>query len=443
MAGLTQLLLARAGRISPAMRRAAKSEGVAPEQIRIALASGKAVVPCNPIHTGLCPVAIGRQFRTKINANIGRSGETSGLKEELRKIEIAINAGADCVMDLSVGTRLGSLRRRLLAACAVPFGTVPIYEAISRAGGQVENFDPDLLMEVITEQAEQGVDFMTLHAGLLRKYIPLAKQRRAGIVSRGGAIMARWMSDHQRENPLFERWDEVLQICRKHDVTVSLGDGLRPGCIADAGDRAQFAELRTLGRLVERCRDAGVQVMVEGPGHVPFNQIRSQIVRALRVCHDAPFYVLGPVVTDIAPGYDHITAAIGATAAASAGAALLCYVTPAEHLGLPDAAEVRAGIMAFRIAAHAADLAKGLPGARDWDDAMTDARISFNWQRQFQLALDPSVAREIFKRKQPGRDSETADHCTMCGADFCAMRIAAGIRGSGKPKCKVTGKRHA
>ena len=443
MAVSTQLLLARAGRLSPAMRRAAEHEGIPPARIRAALATGAAVIPCNPAHSGLRPVAVGRQFRTKVNANIGRSGEKSSLNEELRKIETALSAGADCVMDLSVGQRLGSLRRRLLAACAAPFGTVPVYEAVSRTGGRVDHFDPDVLMEVIAEQAAQGVDFMTLHAGLLRKYIPLARQRRAGIVSRGGAIMARWMSDRRRENPLYERWDEVLQICRKHDVTISLGDGLRPGCIADAGDRAQFAELRTLGKLVERCRGAGVQVMVEGPGHVPFDQIRSQVDRALRVCGDAPFYVLGPVVTDIAPGYDHITAAIGATAAAAAGAALLCYVTPAEHLGLPDAGEVRAGIIAFRIAAHAADLAKGLPGARARDDAMTDARTSFDWERQFQLALDPPGARQIFRRKQPGRGGATADHCTMCGANFCAMRIAAGIRAPGAARRNSSGQHHA
>ncbi len=434
MALTTQLLLARAGRISPAMRRAASAEGAMPEPIRAALAVGAAVIPCNPAHTGLRPIAIGRRFRTKVNANIGRSGEKSTVRQELRKIQVALDAGADCVMDLSVGPRLGNLRRRLLAACTAPFGTVPVYEAVSRTGGKVERFDPDVLMDVIAEQAEQGVDFMTLHAGLLRGYIPLARRRRAGIVSRGGAILAHWMSARRRENPLFERWDEVLQICRKYDVTVSLGDGLRPGCIADAGDRAQFAELRTLGELVKRCRRAGVQVMVEGPGHVPFDQIRGQVLRALRVCRDAPFYVLGPVVTDIAPGYDHITAAIGATAAAAAGAALLCYVTPAEHLGLPDAAEVREGIIAFRIAAHAADLAKGLPGARARDDAMSDARAAFDWQRQFQLALDPPGARQIFSRKQPGRRGATADHCTMCGANFCALRLSASLRNSGRRK---------
>ncbi len=435
MAFSTQLLQARAHRISTTMRRAAAAEGLDPEQVRAALASGEAVVPCNQAHAGLRPLAVGRRFRTKVNANIGRSTALSAVSHELRKLQVALDAGADCVMDLSVGARLGSLRRRLLAACPAPFGTVPVYEAVSRAGGRVENFDPQILFEVIAEQAEQGVDFMTLHAGLLLRYIPLAKRRRAGIVSRGGAIMAHWMSAHGRENPLYARWDEVLKICRRHDVTVSLGDALRPGCIADASDRAQFAELKTLGELVQRCRAAGVQVMVEGPGHVPFDQIRGNVSRALRVCHDAPFYVLGPVVTDIAPGYDHITAAIGATAAAAAGAALLCYVTPAEHLGLPDAADVRAGMIAFRIAAHAADLAKGLPGARDRDNAMADARVTFDWKRQFQLALDPPCARQRFRSKTPGRGATTADHCSMCGANFCAMRISASIADPGR-HCK-------
>ena len=435
MAFSTQLLQARAHRISTIMRRAAAAEGLDPEQVRAALASGEAVVPCNPAHAGLRPLAVGRRFRTKVNANIGRSTALSSVSHELRKLQVALDAGADCVMDLSVGAGLGSLRRRLLAACPAPFGTVPVYEAVSRAGGRVENFDPRVLFEVIAEQAEQGVDFMTLHAGLLLRYIPLAKRRRAGIVSRGGAIMAHWMSAHGRENPLYARWDEALKICRRHDVTVSLGDALRPGCIADASDRAQFAELQTLGELVQRCRAAGVQVMVEGPGHVPFDQIRGNVSRALRVCHDAPFYVLGPVVTDIAPGYDHITAAIGATAAAAAGAALLCYVTPAEHLGLPDAADVREGMMAFRIAAHAADLAKGLPGARDRDNAMADARVTFDWKRQFQLALDPPCARQRFRGKTPGRGATTADHCSMCGANFCAMRISASIADPGR-HCK-------
>ncbi|MFN2351257.1 MAG: phosphomethylpyrimidine synthase ThiC [Kiritimatiellia bacterium] len=424
----TQLEKARAGRTTAAMRAAAAAENISPDHLRKLLATGQAVLPCNPAHRGLTPLVVGRDFKTKINANIGRSAGRSDTARELRKLRAALAAGADCVMDLSVGANLGALRRRLLAACPRPFGTVPVYEAVSRNGGKVENFDPDVLFKVITEQAQQGVDFMTLHAGLLRRHLPLAHRRLAGIVSRGGAIMAHWMSAHNRENPLYARWDEVLEICRRHDVTVSLGDALRPGCIADASDAAQFAELSALGRLVRRCREAGVQVMVEGPGHIPFNQIKDNMQRAHRVCAGAPFYVLGPVVTDVAPGYDHITACIGATAAAAAGAALLCYVTPAEHLGLPNIAEVTEGIMAFRIAAHAADLAKGLPGARDWDDAMTRARVSFDWPGQFKLALNPDLARRRFRSKSRLRKATKADHCSMCGEGFCAMRVNSKIR---------------
>ncbi len=424
----TQLQLAQAGCLSANMRQAAEQEGCAAERLCSLIASGKAVIPSNPAHKGLCPIVVGRHFKTKINANIGRSMMRSTLEQELQKLHTAIDAGADCVMDLSVGENITALRQALLEACSVPFGTVPIYEAISRLGGRVAQFNPTVLFDVITEQAEQGVDFMTLHAGLLRSYVPLAQNRRAGIVSRGGAILAQWMSEKQKENPLYENWNKILKVCRKHDVTVSLGDGLRPGCIEDAGDSAQFAELETLGELVRSCREAGVQVMVEGPGHVPFDQVKDQVDRALRVCEDAPFYVLGPVVTDIAPGYDHITAAIGATAAASAGAALLCYVTPAEHLGLPDENEVREGIIAFKIAAHAADLAKKLPGALERDNAMTDARVTFNWKRQFELALDPAGAEERFKAKMENQEAVTADHCSMCGAEFCAMRISANIQ---------------
>jgi phosphomethylpyrimidine synthase len=292
---------------------------------------------------------------------------------------------------------------------------------VSRRGEGAGKFEEDVLLDVIRDQAEQGVDFMTLHAGILRDHIGLAARRLGGIVSRGGSIMAVWMLEHGRENPLYERWDEVLDICSKHDVTVSLGDGLRPGCLADASDEAQFAELDVLGFLVKRCRERGVQVMVEGPGHIPFHQIKMNIEKALRVCDDAPFYVLGPVVTDVAPGYDHITASIGATAAAAYGASLLCYVTPAEHLGLPMAEEVREGVFAFRIAAHAGDVARGIPGARDWDDDMSRARASFNWARQFDLAIDSEKARDRFKQ---GAGLNGSDYCSMCGPDFCALKMS-------------------
>ncbi|MFH1477801.1 MAG: phosphomethylpyrimidine synthase ThiC [Verrucomicrobiota bacterium] len=419
----TQLELARVGSVTPAMQAVAQTERVSVEQVVAEIAAGRAVLPLNPAHTRLVPQIVGRKFRTKVNANIGRSAAISCDEIELAKLQTALAAGADYIMDLSVGTCLASLRQAMLAQCPAPFGTVPIYEAVSRTGGAVEAFDPDVLLSVIAEQAVQGVDFMTLHAGLLKAHVPLAMKRLAGIVSRGGAILASWMAARGQENPLYTRWDEVLDICRAHDVTVSLGDGLRPGCQADASDAAQFAELDTLGQLVERCRRRGVQVMVEGPGHVPFGQIQMNVEREIRVCAGAPFYVLGPVVTDVAPGYDHITSCIGATAAAYYGASLLCYVTPAEHLGLPTETEVREGLVAYRIAAHAADVARNLPGARDWDDAMTRARTRFDWNRQFDLALDGKHARERFGATSPVME-EANDHCTMCGADFCAMRIS-------------------
>ncbi|MFA5042726.1 MAG: phosphomethylpyrimidine synthase ThiC, partial [Kiritimatiellia bacterium] len=370
----TQLEFARTGAVTSAMQAAARAEKISVDKVLEELAAGRAVLPANPAHTRLVPQIVGRLFRTKVNANIGRSAASSNDQTELAKLTTALTAGADCIMDLSVGADLASLRKAMLAQCPAPFGTVPIYEAVSRTGGAAKAFDPDVLLTVIAEQAAQGVDFMTLHAGLLKAHVPLAMKRMAGIVSRGGAILASWMVECGRENPLYTRWDEILEICRAHDVTVSLGDGLRPGCQADASDAAQFAELDTLGELVERCRRRGVQVMVEGPGHVPFGQIQMNVEREIRVCAGAPFYVLGPVVTDVAPGYDHITSCIGATAAAYYGASLLCYVTPAEHLGLPTEAEVREGLVAYRIAAHAADVARNLPGARDWDDAMTRAR---------------------------------------------------------------------
>ncbi len=418
---------ARAGQLTPAMEAAARAERVPAETVCSEIAAGRAVLPANPAHCNLRAAVVGRAFRTKVNANLGRSAEQSDPAAELDKLGVALAAGADCVMDLSVGPELAGLRRALLAACPVPFGTVPIYEAVSRAGGAPAELDPDRLLAVIAEQAAQGVDFMTLHAGLLAEHVPLALRRLAGIVSRGGAILAQWMTTHRRQNPLYERWDDVLDICREREVTVSLGDGLRPGCQADAGDAAQFAELDALGGLVRRCRERGVQAMVEGPGHVPFGQIAEQVAREQRVCEGAPFYVLGPVVTDVAPGYDHITSCIGATAAAYHGASLLCYVTPAEHLGLPTSDDVREGIFAYRIAAHAADLARGLPGARDWDDQMTRARVQFDWERQFQLALDGDRARARF-RAASGNNGQ--DHCSMCGADFCAIRLSRSLSGT-------------
>jgi phosphomethylpyrimidine synthase len=422
----TQLIEARNGVITPTMQAVAAAEGVAPAQVRDEIAAGRAVLPANPAHPMARPAIAGRAFRTKVNANLGRSTERSAAGEELCKLAIALHAGADFVMDLSVGDDLAAIRAGMLKASPVPLGTVPLYEAVSRLGGDASTLSARVLLEVIEDQARQGVDFMTLHAGLLRKHVPLAMKRRMGIVSRGGALMAEWMSLHKQENPLFTHWDEVIGLCREHDVTVSLGDGLRPGCLADASDEAQFAELDTLAELVHWCRKEGVQVMVEGPGHVPFNQIQENMERQQRLCHEAPFYVLGPVVTDIAPGYDHITSCIGATAAAYHGASLLCYVTPAEHLGLPTEDEVHQGVIAYRIAAHAADVARGFPGARAADDAMADARMAFDWNRQFALAIDPAKARARYEQTR-ATDGQEPDHCSMCGRDFCAIRTSKRI----------------
>ena len=332
----------------------------------------------------------------------------------------ALTAGTDFLMDLSVGLNSSDLRRAMIAACPVPFGTVPIYEAFARVENKIEMLNEEVLLQVISEQAEQGVDFMTIHAGLLRSHIPLAFKRMMGIVSRGGALLAQWMVHHKCENPFFSHWKEILDICHRHDVTISLGDGLRPGCLADASDEAQFAELDVLGTLVKSCREHGVQAMVEGPGHLPFNQIEMNVKRQQQVCGGAPFYVLGPVVTDIAPGYDHITSCIGATMAAYHGAALLCCVTPSEHLGLPTADEVKAGVMAYRIAAHAADVAKSLPGTRARDDEMTRARKAFDWKKQFELAIDGETARQ--RHEQERCLGEEEDYCSMCGKEFCAIR---------------------
>jgi phosphomethylpyrimidine synthase len=422
----TQLIEAKKGTITPIMETVASLEGVSATLVRDQIASGRAVLPANPAHPMTHPAIAGRAFRTKVNANLGRSTERSAAGEELRKLDIALKAGADFVMDLSVGSDLAAIRAGMLKASPVPLGTVPLYEAISRLNGNTLDLTPHLFLQVIEEQARQGVDFMTLHAGLLRRHIPMAMKRKTGIVSRGGALMAEWMNTHKLENPLFTHWDEVIEICRKYDVTVSLGDGLRPGCLADASDEAQFAELDTLAELVHWCRREGVQVMVEGPGHVPFNQIQDNMERQQKLCDGAPFYVLGPVVIDIAPGYDHITSAIGATAAATYGACLLCYVTPAEHLGLPTEEEVHQGVIAYRIAAHAGDVARGLPHARDIDDAMAEARMAMDWKKQFSLSLDPEHARKRYESTRVCKESE-ADHCSMCGPEFCAMRTSKRI----------------
>lgn len=433
---MTQLEYARKGIVTEAMKTVASEENVPPDAVVAAVAEGTAVIPLNRHHANCRPVGTGRMFTTKVNANLGRSVTRSGKGDELEKLDVALGAGADFVMDLSVGEDVKAIRRGMIAASPRPLGTVPVYETVSRLKGDIPHMDPSLMLDVIREQAEQGVDFMTLHAGLLLEHIPPAMRRRMGIVSRGGAIMAEWMMENNAENPLYTRWDEVLDILAEHDVTVSLGDGMRPGCLADASDGAQFGELDVLGELTERCRKRGVQVMVEGPGHIPFDQIRMNMERQQKVCGGAPFYVLGPVVTDIAPGYDHITSAIGATAAATYGASLLCYVTPAEHLGLPDAREVHDGVMAYRIAAHAGDVARGLPGARERDDLMADARAAFDWERQFALSLDPAAAKTRWLKTRSFTDeAHSDDHCSMCGKEFCAVRTSRRIRKLQETRC--------
>jgi phosphomethylpyrimidine synthase len=426
---MTQLESARAGIVTEAMRFVAEKENVSLDALVASVAEGTAVIPLNIHHTNSLPVGVGRMFTTKINANLGRSVTRSGKGDELEKLDVALKAGADFVMDLSVGEDVKSIRQGMLASSNKPLGTVPVYETISRLKGDIPHMDPSLLLKVIKEQAEQGVDFMTLHAGLLLKHIPSAMKRQMGIVSRGGAIMAEWMMENNAENPLYTHWDEILEILAENDVTVSLGDGMRPGCLADASDTAQFGELDVLGELVERCRKRGVQVMVEGPGHVPFNEIKMNMERQQKVCSGAPFYVLGPVVTDIAPGYDHITSAIGATAAATYGASLLCYVTPAEHLGLPDSREVHEGVIAYKIAAHAGDVARGLPNARKIDDAMAQARAQFDWEKQFALSLDPERAKTRWLKTRNFTDeAHSDDHCSMCGKEFCAVRTSRRIK---------------
>ena len=403
----TQLESARDGILTPILLAVAEGEHASPDTVREQVALGHAVIPANPAHNPSRPAVVGRSYRTKVNANLGRSAERSSLEEEIEKLRIALDAGADFVMDLSVGKDLAAFRRTMLAHSPVPLGTVPIYEALSRVGGRADELSAGLLLSVIREQAEEGVDFMTLHAGLLARHVPLAAERRMGIVSRGGAILAEWMLKYDQENPLYTHWDEVMEICARHDVTVSLGDGLRPGCLADASDSAQFAEMDVLGELVRRCRTRGVQVMVEGPGHIPFNEIQMNMEREQTVCDRAPFYVLGPVVTDIAPGYDHITSCIGATAAAYYGASLLCYVTPAEHLGLPCNDDVKAGVIAYR--------------------------QNFDWDRQFRLALDPETARTRYERSRAPGSSGT-DYCSMCGKEFCAIRTSKRVRDESRKK---------
>ncbi len=425
---VTQMALARRGVTTEEMVHVAGIEGLEPEVVRAEVARGRMIIPANIRHTNLVPMAVGLSTRCKINANIGNSAVTSDIEGELEKLRLAVRLGADTVMDLSTGGDIDNIRRSIIGASPVPIGTVPVYQAIQEVR-RPEDVTAEGLLGMIERQAEQGVDYMTLHAGLLRAHIPLATRRITGIVSRGGSLHAAWMTHHGEENPLYTHFDRILDICRRYDVTISLGDGLRPGCLADASDEAQFAELDTLGELTRRAWDADVQVMIEGPGHVPMDQIEMNVRRQQEVCGEAPFYVLGPLVTDVAPGYDHITSAIGAALAGWWGAALLCYVTPKEHLGLPDLEDVRQGVVAYRIAAHAADVARRRPGARDRDDALSRARFAFDWNRQFELSLDPERAREMHDATLPQDAFKSAEFCSMCGPKFCSMHVSREIMG--------------
>jgi phosphomethylpyrimidine synthase len=424
--------LSHASTGAPTQLRFAKAGIITPELVRAEIASGRMIIPVNLHHPEAMPFLIGRKASCKINANIGSSAICADPAAELRKLEVAIKYGSDTVMDLSTGGDIPVIRNSILRESKVPIGTVPIYEAIARVGDPLK-LTAKILLEVIEEQADQGVDYMTVHASILLRMMPMIESRLTGIVSRGGSLIAMWMLAHHEENPLYTHYDELLDICRKYDVSLSLGDALRPGCLHDASDAAQFAELQVHGELGRRARARDVQVMIEGPGHIPLNEIEMNMRKEQELCDDAPFYVLGPVVTDIAPGYDHITSAIGGTLAAFYGAAMLCYVTPKEHLGLPDEDDVREGVVASKIAAHAADVALGKPGARDRDDAMARARFAFDWEAQFALALDGDKARSMHDETLPDVAYKQAQYCSMCGEQFCAMRISKKIGRHAKP----------
>jgi phosphomethylpyrimidine synthase len=425
---VTQLHYARQGIITEEMRFVALREGLDPAFVRDEIAKGWAILPANIRHLELEPMIIGKRFLVKVNANIGNSAISSSIEEEVEKLQWATRWGADTVMDLSTGKNIRETREGILRNSPVPIGTVPIYECVERVGGRIEDLNIDLFLKVITEQAEQGVDYFTIHAGLRLHHVPLTVSRTAGIVSRGGSIMAKWCLAHHQENFLYTHFEALCEVAKKYDVAFSLGDGLRPGSLADANDAAQFAELETLGELTRIAWKHDVQVMIEGPGHVPLDRIKENMDRQMAACFGAPFYTLGPVVTDIAPGYDHITSAIGATLIGWYGTAMLCYVTPKEHLGLPNREDVKAGVIAYKIAAHAADVAKGHPGARLRDDAMARARFGFRWEDQFNLSLDPPTARSYHDGTMPTETSATAHFCSMCGPSFCAMKITQDIR---------------
>ena len=407
---------------------------ITPEFVRSEVAKGRAIIPANINHPELEPMIIGRNFLVKINANIGNSAVASSIEEEVEKMRWATQWGADTLMDLSTGKNIHRTREWILRNCPVPVGTVPIYQALEKVNGKPEDLTWEIFRDTLIEQAEQGVDYFTIHAGVLLRYVPLTSQRMTGIVSRGGSIMAKWCLAHHRENFLYEKWDEICQIMASYDVSFSIGDGLRPGSIADANDKAQFAELQTQGELTKRAWEFGVQVMNEGPGHVPMHMIKENMEKQIDWCHEAPFYTLGPLTTDIAPGYDHLTSGIGAAMIGWYGCAMLCYVTPKEHLGLPDREDVREGVIAYKIAAHAADLAKGHPAAQYRDNALSKARFEFRWEDQFNLSLDPPKAREFHDQTLPNENAKTAHFCSMCGPHFCSMKISDEVREFAKQK---------
>jgi phosphomethylpyrimidine synthase len=419
---VTQMHYARKGVVTQEMEHVARREKVAAELVRSEIARGRLIIPATVAHTNLEPMGIGIALSCKVNANIGNSAVTSEVDKELSKLATCLKHGADTVMDLSTGGGIDAIRAAIIQASPVPIGTVPVYQALQDAK-DITRMTADDLIGMLEHQAKQGVDYFTIHAGVLVEFLPLVKDRITGIVSRGGSLMAQWMLEHHKQNPFYTHWDKVLEVCAKYDVSISAGDGLRPGCLADASDAAQFAELATLGDLTKRAWEKDVQVMIEGPGHVPFDQIEMNVKKEMELCHEAPFYVLGPLVTDIAPGYDHITSCIGATMAGTAGAAMLCYVTPKEHLGLPDENDVKQGLIAYKIAAHAADIARHRPGARDRDDAISRARYAFDWKEQFRLSIDPETAQAMHDETLPDEYFKTAEFCSMCGPKFCSMHI--------------------
>ena len=426
---MTQIEAARRGEITPEMEYVARRENLSPELIRDEVAIGRMVIPANKVHLRkkLEPMGIGIAAKCKINANIGNSAVTSDIEGELEKLHTAVHFGADTVMDLSTGGSIDTIRQAIIDASPVPIGTVPIYQVVQNLKDFLD-LKPQHMLDMVEHQAKQGVDYMTLHAGVLIEHLPKTLKRITGIVSRGGSLMAQWMMAHRLQNPLYTHFEDLCDIMYQYDVTWSLGDGLRPGCLADASDEAQFSELDTLGELTVRAWKKNNQVMIEGPGHVPMDQIPMNVQRQIEVCHGAPFYVLGPLVTDIAPGYDHITSAIGAAIAGQHGVAMLCYVTPKEHLGLPDAEDVRQGVIAYKIAAHAADVARQRKGARDRDDALSKARYEFDWNEQFRLSLDPERARSMHDETLPQETFKSAKFCSMCGPKFCSMRINEDMR---------------